>query len=251
MKRTREIIRIDETLCDGCGLCIPSCAEGALAIVDGKARLIGERYCDGLGACLGQCPKGALSIETREAEDFDEAAVEALAHAQKQTPLPCGCPSMQVKDFGQRPAPAGAGPEAEASNLRNWPVKLRLVPPKAPFLKAADLLIVADCTPVALNGLHRRFLDGRVVLLACPKFEDPDETVGKLADVLAQNDIRSVLVLEMEVPCCSVLGRITAEAARRAGTSADLKAAVVGREGTILRQGSLAWIASAGPGRPL
>lgn len=247
MKKNREIIRIDETLCDGCGACIPSCAEGALRIVDGKARLVGEVYCDGLGACLAECPRGALSIEVREAEGFDEAAVERLLHAERRQEQPaalerpCGCPSMQAFDFGAK-SPTAPGPGASA--LRNWPVKLRLVPPQAPFLKDADLLVAADCAPVAASGLHERFLPGRVVLLACPKFEDPEETCAKLSDILRSSAIRSVLVLELEVPCCGALGRLVARAARIAGADIDIQAAVVGRDGNILRQGPLAGISA-------
>ena len=156
MKINRKIIEIDPELCDGCGSCVPSCAEGAIQIIDGKAKLVAEKYCDGLGACLGECPTGALKIVEREAEDFDEHAVEAhlktIEQAQPAAPtIACGCPSAQVQSFGpvQRPDYKPLGPMDRISALTHWPVKIKLVPPTAPFLKNADLLVLADCGPIA------------------------------------------------------------------------------------------------------
>src|SRR3989339_43759 len=165
MKIKRNIIRIDEEKCDGCGQCVPSCAEGAITIVDGKARLAAQKYCDGLGACLGECPQGALTVEEREAEDFDELAVEQHLHAAKLSTnaesltMACGCPSAHIQSFQRAPSCAEANkprsPASSASALSHWPVQITLVPPSAPFLKGADLLVAADCTPIAYPDFHR------------------------------------------------------------------------------------------------
>ncbi len=167
MKVQRRIIKIDDELCDGCAQCVPSCAEGAIQIIDGKARLVEEKYCDGLGACLGECPTGALSIVQREAEEFDEEAVEEHLSSKTQkvhhdeATLPCGCPSSQMQTFAPH-----------ASRLSHWPVQIRLVPATAPFLQGADLLVAADCTPVAYPNFHQDFLQDKAVMIGCPKFDD-------------------------------------------------------------------------------
>ena len=187
MKIIRKIIEIDENLCNGCGECIINCAEGALQIVDGKARMLAEKYCDGLGACLGHCPTGALRIIEREAEDFDEEAVEELlskketAQAHPAAPVG-GCPSARLQTFApatpcqaaNAPIPLGS---TTGSALSHWPVQIRLVPPNAPFLKGADLLIAADCVPVAYPEFHRDLLSGKVVMLDCPKFDEVESTI--------------------------------------------------------------------------
>ena len=175
MKVMRKIIQIDEELCDGCGMCVPSCAEGSLEIVDGKVRVIAEKLCDGLGACLGECPNGALRIVEREAEEFDEEAVEKHLADGKKTPEPAplmagGCPSARIRQFapasgGTRRAAAGDAADGDASELTHWPVQIHLVPPTAPFLKGADLLVLADCVPVAFPSLHRDFLKGKAVMM--------------------------------------------------------------------------------------
>ncbi len=176
-KVMRNIIEIDEELCNGCGQCVPSCQEGAIQIIDGKARLVAEKYCDGLGACLGECPRGALKIVKREAEEFDEQAVEeylksARASKQPQESLACGCPSSQVQSFAPvSPCAVANKPvihEAAASSLTHWPVQIRLVPPSAPFLKGADLLVASDCTPIAYPNVHADLLKDRVVLMVVP-----------------------------------------------------------------------------------
>ena len=184
MKVVRKVIEIDEDLCDGCGNCVPSCAEGALEIIDGKAKVIADIYCDGLGACLGECPTGALSIVQREADDFDDKAVEAhLAKQKKSEPqeipfVSGGCPSARIQSFepsasvsaaAPQPESAAAGEEVESA-LSHWPVQIMLVPPTAPFLKGADLLVLADCVPVAFPTVHRDFLKGKAVMMGCPKF---------------------------------------------------------------------------------
>jgi Pyruvate/2-oxoacid:ferredoxin oxidoreductase delta subunit len=228
----RKVVKIDEAKCNGCGLCAQACAESAIEIVDGKARLVGDNYCDGLGACLGECPQDAITIEEREAAEFDEHAVKerqaalAAGNAFKAKPaahggkLPCGCPGTAVRTLkptsaataaaspcaAERPAPAGR------SQLANWPVQIRLVPPSAPYLVGADILIAADCTAYALADIHRRYVAGRVVLVGCPKLDDIDLYREKLAQIFCQARPASVTVLRMEVPCCAAI----AEAARAA-----------------------------------
>ncbi len=256
MRQTRDIVQIDEELCDGCGLCIPSCAEGAIEIVNGKARLKAERYCDGLGACLGNCPKDALKVIQREADPFDEEAVHAMlkteAEAVQAKPLGCGCPGSNMMSFAKpRPKAARAGvtspcaclgavarPEAtgeaegrQESELTHWPVQIRLIPPSAPFLKGADLLIAADCAPVACANFHGDFLKDRAVLIGCPKFDEGADYVTRLTEVFRQARPRSVTILRMEVPCCSGLSRMVREAAARAGTGVPVEDVVVTRQG--------------------
>ena len=192
MKITRKIIEIDEAKCNGCGLCANACAEGAIEIVDGKARIVKETYCDGLGACIGECPEGALTIVEREADAFDATAVEEHLKGGKVEKVPeekvlaCGCPSSHVQILAATPGPAApgcgnAGPTPSA--LSHWPVQIRLVPPTAPFLKGRSLLVAADCTPVACPDFHRDFLKDRAVLIGCPKFDDTDEYVAKFRDI--------------------------------------------------------------------
>lgn len=244
MKTARKIIRIDEDLCDGCGQCVPSCAEGAIQVIDGKAKLIADRYCDGLGACLGECPQGALTIIEREADEFDEEAVEAYLNEKDREPRDdqpvqaCGCPSSQVRSFEAPPAGQrgeGTGRRGDnASELRQWPVQIRLVPPGAPFLKNASLLITADCTAVAYPNLHRDFLPGRVIMMGCPKFDSREEYIQKLADIFGTADIQDITVLVMEVPCCQGLPFIVEKALERSGKQVPVEKVVIGPQGEIL-----------------
>ncbi len=207
----RKMVKIDEEKCDGCGQCVTACAESAIEIVDGKARLVSDVYCDGLGACLGDCPQDAITIEEREAPDFDEAAVkQRQAALQKPEPLPCGCPGTAVRQLGAgKPAAAAAcsaspdAGESGISQLGHWPVQLRLVPPGAPFLKGSDLLICADCVPFAVPDFHKRYLAGRAVLVGCPKLDDLESYSEKLKDIFREAGPRSVTVVRMEVPCCA------------------------------------------------
>jgi Pyruvate/2-oxoacid:ferredoxin oxidoreductase delta subunit len=216
-KTLRKIVKIDEDRCDGCGACIISCAEGALQIVDGKAKLVSEKYCDGLGACLGKCPRDAITVEEREAEEFDEAAVAVFLQAEKAADeSPRACPSAGVKLF-ERQAKASTPPvpfaEAVESRLNHWPVQLALVPPTAPFLKVADLVLSADCVPFAYAGFHRDFLGGNnALLVACPKLDDFPAHQKKLTEILKQAGIKSLTVLHMEVPCCSGLVHMAKQA---------------------------------------
>jgi Pyruvate/2-oxoacid:ferredoxin oxidoreductase delta subunit len=275
MRQKRNIVRIDESKCNGCGQCVTACAEGAIQLVDGKARLVSEVYCDGLGACLGECPQGAITIEQREAAAFDETATHRHLHEMKAaqalefaTPLPCGCPGTLVQELkpkekaisagasllnrsgcpgqavrtiakqpGQVSAPR-TGTEA-TSELTNWPLQLRLVPPTAPYLQDADLLLVADCVPFALADFHQRFLQGKPVVIGCPKLDDGEYYVQKLSDILTTAHPQSVTILRMEVPCCGGLLRI-AEAARQAsGVGVPLRQVTVGINGTVLDEGNL------------
>jgi ferredoxin len=232
----RQIIRIDRDKCDGCGLCVPSCAEGAIQIVDGKAQLLADRFCDGLGACLGECPQGALTIEEREAEEFVGPAPgasppDAAAPAPKAPGEGFVCPGSRVQQFHQGTAPAPG-----ASALGHWPVKLRLVPPQAPFFQGANLLVAADCAPFAAGDFHPRFLVGKAVVCGCPKFDDVPEHVAKLTAILKENDIREITVVNMEVPCCSGLVQIVRQALEASGKSLPVTICMLGNAGQVLQQ---------------
>ena len=246
MKVTRKIIQIDEELCDGCGNCILACAEGAIQIVEGKAKVIADKYCDGLGACLGDCPQGALKVIEREADEFDEEAVEELLKHQKAhkngAPVSGGCPSAALKTFPIADGghacncanEAKAHPSVGLSALGHWPVKIRLVPSGAPFLKGSDLLIAADCVPVAYPSFHKDFLKGKTVMTGCPKFDDAEGYVEKLAQVFAESGIRSITSVVMEVPCCSGMPMIIKRALERAGVDIPFTEVVVSAQGKIL-----------------
>lgn len=233
-KTSRKIIRINEELCNGCGACVPSCAEGALQIIDGKARLVKEQYCDGLGACLGECPQGALTIEEREADDFNEAAVKIHLHQEEpHDTLPCGCPSAQVREFTkpvQRRQEVASQDKPE-SMLAHWPVQLTLVPPSAPFLKNADLLIAADCVPFAYAGFHHKFLRDHALVIACPKLDDFEAHLEKLTQVLRQAQPKSLTVVHMEVPCCFGLVHMVRQAIAASGYDIQFKEVTIGIKG--------------------
>ena len=211
MRVLRKIIEIDEELCDGCGKCVPGCVEGALQVIGGKARIVSDRYCDGLGDCVGECPTGALRIIEREAVPFDEEAVEQHLAEKGLPTLPCGCPSTNIQTFETSTScqeankPADVGESGGESSLTHWPVQIRLVPASAPFLKGADLLVLADCTAVAFPTLHRDLLKGKVVMMGCPKFDDAQDYINRFADIFKVADIKSVTTVIMEVPCCSGL----------------------------------------------
>lgn len=246
MKIKRKIIQIDEEKCNGCGLCAPSCAEGAIQIIDGKARLVAEKFCDGLGACLGECPQDALQVIEREAEDFDEEAVEEhLREAiEDRAPEPCGCPSARLQTFAPakncREANEPVSQEAGTSALSHWPVQIRLVPPTAPFLKGAHLLVAADCTPVAYPDFHRDLLKGKVVMMGCPKFDEVGAYVQKFADIFKTAGIKSVEVVTMEVPCCQGLPVIVKQGMELAGKKIPLTQIIIGIRGEILRRQRIA-----------
>jgi NAD-dependent dihydropyrimidine dehydrogenase PreA subunit len=248
----RKIIEINEELCNGCGQCVPSCAEGALEIVEGKARMIGEKYCDGLGACLGECPTGALKVIEREAEDFDERAVEELLRHKTEPPFKapaamstgCGCPSAQLRTF-QPTTPCDAANRlsltgAAGSTLTHWPVQIRLVPPTAPFLKQADLLVAADCVPVAYPLFHQELLPGRVVMVGCPKFDDAEAYIQKFTEIFKTAGLNSITIARMEVPCCASMRTIIDQALQRAGKTIDREEIVLGVRGEVIRQEKIA-----------
>jgi NAD-dependent dihydropyrimidine dehydrogenase PreA subunit len=277
----RDIVVIDEELCDGCGECVPACEEAALQIIDGKARVVADKLCDGMGACLGHCPKGAIRIEKREAEDFDEAEVarrkEMMESKQdKKEPVAAmggngGCPSSRMKIFDQgsasqkaaSPSPGGGCPGSRMANfspgkegngrrpanppspkspegsslpsaLGHWPVQLRLLPAEAPMLKGASLLIAADCVPVAYDGFHSRMLSGRSVAIACPKLDDPQGYVEKLARMIEANDLQDITVAHMEVPCCTGILQMVLKARDMAGSNITINDIVVSTRGEIV-----------------
>ena len=234
----RNIVKIDQALCNGCGLCVTACAEGAIAIVDGKARLVSEVYCDGLGACLGHCPQGAISVEQREAAEFDEKAThEHLAQQKEAAAIHTAvmCPGLMAHAFAP-PKQQGPGQGPVQSQLRHWPVQLRLVSHVAPYFRDADLLLCADCVPFAMGDFHTRFLKDRSVAVGCPKLDDPQFYVDKLSAILSTNKCRSLTVVHMEVPCCSGLTRIAKEAIRRSGTAPQtFQDVTIGLQGNVLR----------------
>ena len=256
-KIKRKIIRIDEEKCDGCGLCIPSCPEGALQIIGGKAKLAKDSFCDGLGACLGDCPTGALTVGEEEVEQYDEEGV--IGHIREQSPellekhlahlkqhaheLPqhhshpqiSSCPSAKMLHWEKREE--GAWEKARAdSELRQWPIQLHLVAPSAPYFQNADLILGADCVPFAYPNFHADFLKGKVVAIGCPKLDDSEAYIDKLAQIVKIAAIKSIKVVHMEVPCCYGLVHIAQEAIKRSGKDIPLKTVNIGIKGEILEQ---------------
>ena len=244
MKIMRKIIEIDEELCDGCGLCVPDCAEGSLVIVDGKAKMISDNLCDGLGACLGSCPTGALKIIEREAEEFDKEAVEEHLSKQKAddtkgAPKASGCPSVQLQTFASpTPCQTSNNPIAMAagggtSSLTHWPVQIRLVPPTAPFLQGADLLVAADCCAVSAPNFQLEYLTGKVVMMGCPKFDDAESYVERFSEIIANCNLNSLTILIMEVPCCSSMNGIIQQAIERSGKSVPVEQITISNQGAV------------------
>lgn len=228
----RRIVEIDRDRCNGCGRCVPGCAEGALRIVDGKAVLASETYCDGLGACLGHCPQDAIRIVEREAPQFDPAAAARQARAipePPQQPPPHACPGRQVR-MAAKPAPPSAGDEAP-SQLGHWPVQLHLVPVDAPFFAGADLLVAASCVPFAYADFHRTVLAGKSLIIACPKLDRTEPYQEKLTEIVRRNDIRSLTVAVMSVPCCQGLVRLVRQALHDSGKRMPLTVEVIGVDG--------------------
>jgi ferredoxin len=233
----RRIVRIDEEKCDGCGLCASACHEGAIAIIHGKARLVSETYCDGLGDCLGECPRGAITIEERAAEPFDAGAVEKhLADLKDEKTCEAapviggGCPGSALRRFETTGAPALSGGD-RPSRLGHWPVQLMLVPPTAPFLKGADILIAADCTPFATANFHERYLAGKALLVGCPKLDDIRHYYEKLKAIFATARPASVTVLRMEVPCCGGIANAVARARTETIPDTALEVVTIGVRG--------------------
>jgi len=230
----RKIVHIDEEKCNGCGACVPSCAERALQIVDGKARLISEIYCDGLGACLGKCPQDAITVEERVAENFDEEAVTHHLAEKNRKGAPIACPSASIAEFEMEQLPLQSA--SQPSLLRNWPVQLTLVPPGAPFLKGADVVLAAQCVPFAHANFHRDFLVGTSLLIACPKLDDFQAHLSKLTEVLKKSDIKSLTIVHMEVPCCSGLVYLARQAIKSSGRDIPLRDVTIGIKGGILAE---------------
>ena len=256
----RSIIKIDESLCNGCGECITACAEGAIVLEDGKARVVSDSFCDGLGACLAVCPQGALTIEEREAEEFDEKAAKEHLSAAGPTGLsgkhghkgqsegsdavsPCTAPVTLKRGM----AKPGTGlmnhekhkmvktGEPGENELCGWPIQMRLVRPWAPYLQGASLLVAGDCTAFAYPAIQQEFIKGRVALVGCPKLDDTGPFVDKLADILKANEIKDITVLHMTVPCCSQLEGLVAEAVQRSGKRVPQKSHVVGIDGKLIK----------------
>lgn len=226
----RKIIRIDEESCTGCGACAEACHEGAIAMIGGKAKLTREDYCDGLGDCLPACPAGAITFEEREAPAYDEAAV--LAAKLKKAPSGHGCPGMRPEAM-ERPAASG-GDAAVTSQLRQWPVQLKLAPVNAPWFDGADLLIAADCTAYAYGNFHAEFIRDRVTLIGCPKLDGTDYG-EKLAQILSGSNVRSVTVARMEVPCCGGIDQMVRRAIEASGKTIPYRAAIISTDGKRLR----------------
>ena len=233
----REIIRIDEARCDGCGLCVPACAEGAIAVIDKKARLVGDALCDGMGACLGHCPQGAITVERVEAEPFDPTVVachlgNAAAAAGHAFPP---CPGSRTMSFDAPRAHPGGDVEGRPSTLRQWPVQLHLVSPAAPTFRGADVLLAADCVAYAVGDFHRDHLAGRALAIACPKLDAHQEIyLEKLVALIDHAGISSLTVMVMEVPCCGGLLRLARAAAERAARDVPVRSTVVGIRGDRL-----------------
>ncbi|MFX0200290.1 MAG: ATP-binding protein [Candidatus Hodarchaeota archaeon] len=219
----REIIKIDEEKCNGCGLCVPACLEGALQIINGKARLIREIYCDGLGACIGECPQGAINIEERMAEKFDEEMVKKHLkekELQAQVHAPTQRMSTEISPLVNL-----------TSELTQWPIQLKLIPPKAPYFQDVNLVIVADCVPFAYANFHQDFLKGKSIVIGCPKLDDAQFYEKKLTELFLQSKIRSVTIVNMEVPCCHGLYHITKNAIQRSGKDMPMKQIIISIKG--------------------
>ena len=246
----RNIIKIDEERCDGCGQCVDACAEGAIEIIDGKAKLVSEVYCDGLGACIGHCPQDAIKVERREADEFDEEATKAYLAAKSNCAKDCllqdadthdhehegfKCPGSMTKVFDQKSQSSTAVSDETPSQLGHWPVQLKLVSPDAPYFKNADLLLAADCVPFAMGDFHNRLLSGRSVAVGCPKLDDAQFYIEKLGEIIKVGSPNSLTVVHMEVPCCSGLTHIAKEAIIQSGMSLTFEDITVDLQGNIIK----------------
>jgi len=235
----RKIIKIDKEKCNGCGLCVNACHEGAIGLENGKAMLMREDYCDGLGNCLPACPTGAITFEEREAEAFNEEAVK-ITKAEQEKPLPCGCPGTQSRTFSKEKAerieentPTVANTRESPSELGQWPCQIKLVPVNAPYFKGANLLIAADCAAYAYGNFHNRFMKNKITIIGCPKLDEGDYT-EKLTAILKMNDIKSVTVVRMEVPCCGGLSNAAVQSLRDCGKMIPWNVVTISVDGNII-----------------
>jgi len=231
----RNIVKIDEEKCDGCGLCVNACAEGAIEIINGKAKLVSETYCDGLGACIGHCPQDAITVERREAAQFDEEATKAHLTKEKNAQMQTDfvCPGMMDKKLREKSGTTDTSVTAVPSQLSHWPVQLKLVSPHAPYFAGADLLLVADCVPFAMGDFHNEFLKGRSIVIGCPKLDNPEFYIEKLAAILKANKLNRLTVIHMEVPCCFGLTHIARQAIARSGVKMAFEDVTIDLHGNV------------------
>ena len=229
----RKIIKIDEEKCNGCGACAAACHEGAIEMIDGKAKLTREDYCDGLGDCLPACPTNAITFEKREAPAYDESAVLAAKEKKASAPLPCGCPGTQSKAINRDSCDCGTASAPVSSQLRQWPVQIKLVPINAPYFDGANLLVAADCTAYAYGNFHNEFIRGHITLIGCPKLDEGDYT-EKLTAILENNNIKSVTVVRMEVPCCGGIENAVKNALQTSGKFIPWRVVTISTDGNII-----------------
>jgi len=229
----RKIIKIDEEKCNGCGACAAACHEGAIEMINGKAKLTREDYCDGLGDCLPACPTNAISFEEREAPAYDEAAVLAAKKQKEQAVLPCGCPGTQSKSIKRESCDCSAPVQNVTSKLSQWPVQIKLVPVNAPYFDGANLLIAADCTAYAYGNFHNEFIRNHVTLIGCPKL-DATDYAEKLTEIIKNNNIKSVTVTRMQVPCCGGIENAVKRALMASGKFIPWRVVTISTDGRIL-----------------
>ncbi|MBA7701698.1 Ion-translocating oxidoreductase complex subunit B [subsurface metagenome] len=233
----RNIVKIDEQKCNGCGKCVNACVEGAIQLIDGKAKLVSDIYCDGLGACIGSCPQDAITIQQRDAADFDqEATKKRLAQKNKtESKSDFICPGLMFREIRDENQKSSKQTGPTPSQLTHWPIQLKLIPVQAPFLNNADLLLVADCVPFAMGDFHNKFLREHKVVVGCPKLDYAQFYAEKLAEILKKNKISSLTAIHMEVPCCSGLTNIAKKAVEHAGTDLKINDVTISLQGDIIK----------------